>query len=198
MAEPAEVRGLAYLVLEGDSGATVWGYLPKKEKVLQIHASVAARRARIARTAVSYDDLRYLPMNLGGARPEQVRSSVVAGRKVAEVQLSLAPGDEPLYARVVSFIDEDSCVPLKTELYETPDKLLKVVTVDPESITRTGGVRLARSMRVEDLKNEVTTELKIQEIRVGVDLPERTFAPAQLKRNRCRSLESLGSAEAGG
>ncbi len=171
MEEPPSVRGLAYLVLQGDAEAAVWGYLPEKQRVLRIHASAAAKRARIGRTAISYHDLRYLPINLSGAEPEGVSDSLVAGHEVFVVRLSLPPGGDSPYARVVAFIDQESCIPLKTEFYETADALLKILTVDPGKIRRTGEIHLAHSMTIEDLKNEVVTELKVVEIEIDPDLP---------------------------
>jgi hypothetical protein len=183
--EPPSVRGLAYLFLQTDSGVAVWGYLPEKQRVLRIHASAAAKRARIGRTAISYDDLRYLPINLSDAESEEISDSVVADREVFVVRLALPPGGDSPYARVVSFIDRESCVALRTEFYETADKLLKVLTVDPGKIRRTGGIRLAEALRIEDLKNEVVTELKVVQVEVDPELPDRMFVPTRLDRNRC-------------
>jgi hypothetical protein len=192
MEQPPAVRGLAYLVLQDDSEVAVWGYLPEKQRVLRIHASAAAKRARIGRTAISYHDLRYLPINLSGAEPEGVSDSLVADREVFVVRLSLPPGGDSPYARVISFIDQESCVPLRTEFYETADRLLKILTVDPGKVRPTGGIRLAHSMTIEDLKNEVVTELKAVQVEVDPDLPDRMFAPTRLDRNRCRNPERPG------
>jgi hypothetical protein len=186
MEQPPSVRGLAYLALQDDSGVAVWGYLPEKQRVLRIHASAAAKRARIGRTAISYDDLRYLPINLSGAEPEKISNALVADREVFVVRLSLPPGGDSPYARVVAFVDRESCVALRTELYETADKLLKILTVDPGEIRRTGGIRLAHSMTIEDLKNEVVTELKVLQVEVDPELPDPMFLPTRLDRNRCR------------
>ncbi len=189
MEQPPSVRGLAYLVLQGDSGVAVWGYLPEKHRVLRIHASAAAKRSRIGRTAISYDDLRYLPINLSGAEPEAISDSLVADRKVSVVRLSLPPGEDSPYARIISFIDQESCVPLRTEFYETADKLLKILTVDPGKIRSTGGIRLAHSMTIEDLKNEVVTELKVVQVQIDPELPDQMFVPTRLDRNQCHDPE---------
>jgi hypothetical protein len=189
MERPPTVRGLAYLVLQDDSKVAVWGYLPEKQRVLRIHASAAAKRARIGRTAISYDDLRYLPINLSSAEPGEISDSLVADRKVSVARLSLPPGGDSPYARVISFIDQESCVPLRTEFYETADKLLKILTVDPGKIRRTGGIRLAHSMTIEDLENEVVTELQVVQVEIDPDLPDQMFVPTRLHRNQCRNPE---------
>jgi len=186
MVYPPAVRGLAYLILGSDSGVNLWGYLPEKERVIQIHARGAARRARIARTAIGYDDLRYLPMNLSRAEPREPRDSRVGDRRVAVIELSLPPGEDPVYERIVSFVDRESCVPLRTEFYDTADQLLKVATADPGSIHREGEIHVARSLSLEDLKNEVRTELRIERIQVDPALPDDMFVPNHLRRNLCR------------
>ena len=186
LTDPPAVRGLAYLILASDSEMNLWGYLPEKERVTQIHARGAARRARIARTAISYDDLRYLPINLSRAEPREPRDSLLGDRRVAVVELTLPPGEDPAYQRIVAFVDPESCVPLRTEFYETADRLLKVATVDPGSIQREGKIHVARSLTVEDLKNEVRTELRIEEIRIDAKLPDEMFVPNHLRRNVCR------------
>ena len=65
-------------------------------------------------------------------------------------------------------------------------RLLKVATVDPGSIRREGKIHVARSLSIEDLKNEVRTELRIDGIRVDPALPEAMFVPNHLRRNVCR------------
>ncbi len=190
MAEPLDVRGLAYLLLEGESGVAVWGYLPEKHRVLQIHASTAARRARIARTAISYDDLRYLPINVSGAEPGEVTESTIDKRKVSVVGLAPPPGEDSLYARIVAFIDQETCVPLRIEFYETADKLLKILKADPAAIRRTGGIRMAHSMTIQDLKQKVVTALRVEKAKIDEDLPDSIFAPNQLQRNHCNRLQS--------
>ncbi len=186
MAEPADVRGLAYLLLESESGVAVWGYLPEKHRVLQIHASTSARRARIARTAISYDDLRYLPINAGGAEPGEVADSVIDGRKVSVIELSPPPGADVLYARIIASIDQETCIPLRIEFYGTNDKLQKIVKADPAHIRRTGGIRLAHSMTIQDLKQKVVTVLRVDNAQIDEELPDSMFAPNQLQRNHCR------------
>ena len=190
MAEPLDVRGLAYLLRETDAGVAVWGYLPEKHQVIRIHASAAARRSRIARTAISYDDLRYLPINVSSAEPGKVTESVIADRKVSVVQLSPPPGEDALYARIVAFIDQETCVPLRIEFYETTDKMLKILKADPAKIQRTGNIRMAHAMSIQDLKQNVVTALRVENAKIGEDLDDSIFSPNQLQRNHCRRLQS--------
>jgi hypothetical protein len=189
MSAPPAVRGLAYLIAEGESDFDLWGYLPEEHRVTQIHASGAARRARIARTAIGYYDLRYLPLNLSSAAPLPPRESRVGERDAFVVELALPPGDDPVYERIVSFLDRESCVPLRIELYAAEDRLLKIVTADPDLILPTNGIHVARSLTIEDLKNEVKTALRVEKIDVDAELPDEIFDPNRLDKNICGRRE---------
>jgi hypothetical protein len=186
MSNPPVVRGLAYLISEGESRASLWSYLPELGRVTQIHASEATRRARIGRTAISSDDLRYLPLNLGAAEVLEATDRLVGDRKVSVVRLSLPPGESVSYDKVVAYIDDESCVPLRTEFYESGERLLKVVQADPKSITREGGINVARSLRVEDRKNEVRTAVRVERIEIDGALEDEMFVPSSLQRNVCK------------
>ncbi len=181
---PRDVEGLAYLVHEGESARAVWAYLPEEERVLRINPRAAASRARIGRTAVSYEDLRYAPLNLGEPEPGESSESRIGDRPVSIVRLSSPAGESPLYDRVLSFVDQGSCVPLKIELYKGGE-LRKLVTVDSASIRRVGGIWQARSMKVRDLEQDVETDILVERIDVDTELPDRIFSPSYLKRGHC-------------
>jgi outer membrane lipoprotein-sorting protein len=186
MMSPPAIRGLAYLVREGEAGHDVWAYLPEEERVVRIRSKTAANRARIARTAISYLDLRYLPVNLNHAdSAEGFSESTLGDRKVSVVGLAVPPGENAVYERIVSFVDAETCVPLRIEFYETGDRLRKVLTADPDSIASEGPIRLAHSMRIRDLKSEVETEVVVEQVEVDAELPDRLFTPTQLERGRC-------------
>jgi hypothetical protein len=181
---PRDVAGLAYLVHEGESERAVWAYLPEEERVLRINPRAAASRARIGRTAVSYEDLRYAPLNLGEPAAGESSESQIGDRAVSVVRLSRPAGESQIYDRVLSFVDQRSCVPLKIELYKDGE-LRKLVTADPASIRREGGIWLARSIEVRDLEHEVETDILVERIDVDPELPDRIFSPSYLKRGHC-------------
>jgi hypothetical protein len=184
MTSPREVRGLSYLVHTDESGHTLWVYLPEEGKVVRINPGAAASRGHIARTAISYEDLRYLPLNLSEAAPEKGPETVVEGRSVGVVRLTLRPESNSRYSRVTFFVDPETCVPLKTDFHEMGDKLRKTAMADPDAIHREGKISLARSIRIKDLKREVETDLIVEEVQIDSDLPDRIFDP-QSQRGRC-------------
>ncbi len=184
MTSPRDVRGLTYVVHERDSRHALWVYLPEEERVVRINPGEAASRGHIARTAISYEDIRYLPLNLINAVQQRDDDSSIGDRTVSVVRFSLPPDSGSNYDHITFFVDTESCVPLKTDFYESADRLSKVASADPATIQREGAVRLARSITIRDLGREVETELVVDEIEIDPDLPDRMFDP-QSQRGRC-------------
>jgi hypothetical protein len=190
MTSPRDVRGLTYVVHADESDHTLWVYLPEEERTVRINTREAASRGRIARTAISYEDIRYLPLNLSRAEVEKIHDSTAEDGALSVVRLALPPGRNSLYERVTASVDRESCVPLRIEFEETGAKTSKVVTADRSTITREGKTSFARSMRVEDLDREVTTVLVVEKIAIDEPLPDRIFEPMS-QRGRCPELSKL-------
>lgn len=187
MSAPRDIRGLAILVHELAGGNAVWGYMPEESRVLRFNPREAARQSRIARTAIRYEDLRYLPLNLTRAEAEAEDAGVttLGERTVTRVRLSLPPGDESPYARVAAAVDEESCVPLELHFYGTGGDLVKVVTADPASLGSEKSIHLARSIEVDDLAHGTVTTVRLEKVEIDVGLAESRFTPQSLERGRC-------------
>jgi hypothetical protein len=184
MTSPRDLRGLAYLIHEGPSGQAVWAYLPDEERTVRLNARSAAGRAHISRTAISYEDLRYLPLNLAAAQSRAAADEKLGDREVAVVELGLPPKSESRYARILARVDRETCVPLEIEFWEPGEKQTKTLRADPDTIRDEGGARLAHALIVEDRSREVQTEVTIEKVEMDPELPERIFEPP-LRRSHC-------------
>ena len=184
MTSPRDVRGLTYVVHEQESRHALWVYLPEEERVVRINPGEAARRGHIAQTAINYEDIRYLPVNLISAVQQRDADSLLGDRTVSVVRFTLPPESGSHYDHVTFFVDPESCVPLKTDFYETAERLSKVASADPDTIQREGAIRLARSITIRDLVRGVETEIVVEEVEIDSDLPDRMFDP-QSQRGRC-------------
>lgn len=185
MTSPRDIRGLTYVVHDHSSGHALWVYLPEDGRAVRINPGEAARRGHIARTAISYEDIRYLPLNLTAAVQERDPDTVVGGRPVSVVRFSLPPESGSDYDQLTFFVDPESCVPLQTDFHAPDEKLRKIARADPDTIHREGGIRLARSIRIEDLQRGVETELVVEDVEIDPDLPDRMFDP-QSQRGLCK------------
>ena len=95
-----------------------------------------------------------------------------------------AAGEMSGYTRIVEFIDPTTCVRLKTELYEANDRLRKVASSDRKSLAEVSGLHYAPKLTLRDLVKQTETELSIEKIEVGVDIPDRLFSQTHLTKGK--------------
>jgi hypothetical protein len=88
------------------------------------------------------------------------------------------------YTRILEYVDPKTCVRLKTELFEANDRLRKVASSDRKTLTEVSGLHYAPQITLRDLVKQTETELRIEKIEVGVEIPERLFSQANLTKGK--------------
>ncbi len=76
------------------------------------------------------------------------------------------------YEVVLSVVDKETCVPLRTELYETNRRLRKILTINPQELRREGSVWIAHELLMRDLLDESETRLIILSQKPTARFPE--------------------------
>ena len=77
-----------------------------------------------------------------------------------------------------------NCVPVKSEMWESGERLRKVLTIDREALHRSNGAVLPKQLLMRDLRDETSTELLIEDIQINVDIPRKLFSTSSLERPR--------------
>ena len=88
------------------------------------------------------------------------------------------------YEKITTYIDIETCVSLKTELFENGHQLRKTLTVDPADIKKEGDIHVPRALLMRDLRDKTETRMVIQEIKTDVPLEDDLFDPEQLKQKK--------------
>jgi hypothetical protein len=92
------------------------------------------------------------------------------------------PPDSSGYVKVATYIDKESCLPLKTELYESGHELRKQLSIDPAAIRHQGGISYPGELVVKDLKQKTETRLIIRNVSVGTELGDDLFDAEKMKQ----------------
>jgi hypothetical protein len=176
--KPIDVRGTAMLMIENPSGPSdFYVYSPDERRVRR----VASRGSGgLFGTDFSYDDFEnWRGFSRGGAA-ERLPDAEEAGRPV--YVLSTVPKTEngSMYSRVTSYIDKESCVVLRIDSFETNGKLRKVMRAAPASVKTVGAVSIATEVKLEDVLDQTSTSVKIDDVKVDVDIPDGRFRPKDL------------------
>ncbi len=114
------------------------------------------------------------------ARPNACPTVEVEGRKVFVLEGRPSRGEESAYERIVSFVDQERCIPIQTELYEKGERLRKVMVMPAEKITKEAESWVPRLVLVKDLVNKTQTELLVDEIELDKKLPRKLFSESEL------------------
>jgi Outer membrane lipoprotein-sorting protein len=176
--EPVDIRGARFLVVEKQPQNDMFIYMPSLFKVRRVTSRNISNS--IMGTDFSYEDFERIQGVLSDIHAEQFPDDTLAGRAV--YVLMSYPDESSGYVKVATYIDKESCVPLKTEFYESGHELRKQLTIDPADIRRQGGIFYPSELVVKDLKQKTETRLIVHNVNIGAELGNDLFDADKLKQ----------------
>lgn len=176
---PNALKDAAYLMIQPvDKVERVYVYMPAMKKVQRITAKTALNR--LWGTDFSYEDMKFMQTALEDVRVVLRGSGEVSGRPTHILETHLETDAGSPYQRVVSHVDTESCVALRTEFYERGDRPRKVLDIDPGSLIRNGERWIGTRYEMFDAFNETRTTLTVERSEIDPELPDRLFNPRRL------------------
>lgn len=176
--EPADVRGARFLIIENEPQNDMYIYMPGLVIVRKITSSRIS--SSILGTDFSYEDYERLHGILTDLKAEQYPDEVLSGRPVYVV--NSYPDDDSGYEKIATFIDIETCVALKTDLYERGHQLRKTMTIDPAAIKKEGDIHVPQELLMSDVRDKTETRMVIQKIMTDIPLDDELFDPEQMKQ----------------
>lgn len=175
---PEDLRGSALLMLQKGERADMFMYLPELQKVRRVTKRSVS--GSMFGTDFSYEDFERFQGLAVDAETRRLPDGEVEGRKVFVLEGRPSRGEESAYERIVSFVDQEHCIPIHTELYEKGERLRKVMVMPSEKITKEAESWVPQLVLVKDLVNETQTELLVDEIELEKKLPRKLFSEREL------------------
>jgi hypothetical protein len=179
---PPDLRGAAFLLVEREGGNDMFSYLPELKKVRRITGRTVS--GSLFGTDFSYEDIARLQGLATQAKVEKLADAQVAGRAVWVLTAPIPPESGSKYQRVVSFVDQETCVPLKTELMEGPEQVRKEVVVPPEQVKAEGSRFVPRELYARDLEGSSETRMRVEKLQYDVELSDSFFSETALTKGR--------------
>ncbi|MGB3340059.1 MAG: outer membrane lipoprotein-sorting protein [bacterium] len=171
---PARDKGTRFLKINDE----MWIYIPSVEKATKIAGHML--RQSMMGSDFSYDDVVENEKLLELYEVELVGSDSVNDRKTYKLQLT-AKVDEVNYFFRTVWVDKETYIPVKTELYAKSGKLMKeVMVVDFQKID--GYNYPTRIIMVNKLRKDTYTELFLEQIQLDAIVPKKVFTKAYLER----------------
>lgn len=181
--DPPDLRSASMLLVQlGDDRSDMFMYLPELKKVKRISGHMIS--GSMFGLDFSYEDFERLQGLSTEGETERLPDEEVSGRPAFKLVTVPEPDGDSGYERIVDFVDRESCLILKSEMYENGDRLRKVFTTKVDSIEKRDGRWYALEVSMRDLRDETSTRIVIEQIEVGVEIDRRMFSQ--------RSLESAG------
>lgn len=184
ISQPTEMRGSEVLSMEMKDGAPQnFLYTTELRRAKRVTGDGAG--GSLFGTDFTYEDLqRFMQLN----RPEsgeRLPDSDLDGRAVYVVQAKPADANASSYTKVLSYVDKQTCVVLKSESYEPGDRLRKVLTAKTEPMYQEHGVNAPAEVEMKDVRDQTRTIVAIEDLEVDGDIDSRSFEVSELGRH-CR------------
>jgi hypothetical protein len=176
--KPLDVRGTAMLMIESANGPSdFYVYSPDERRTRR----VASRGSGgLFGTDFSYDDFENWRGFSRRGQVERLPDAEEAGRPVYVLATTPAPEDGSTYERVTSYVDKQSCVVLRIDSFEQNARLRKVLRADPKSVKSFGAMAFATDVVLEDVLDQTSTRVKLDDVKLDVDIPDGRFRPTDL------------------
>lgn len=171
--KPIEMRGTTFLVIERNGESQLLFKSPELDAPRQITGAESSER--LFGTDFSFGDFQRLHGLYRPGDSQRLEDQVVRGRSVAVIETKTVDAEESPYDRIVTYIDEKTCVALKTELYEPGDRLRKVLEIDPDLVVQQDSVWIPQEAVMRDLRTQSETRISVLSVDLGVGLSESMF-----------------------
>ncbi|HEY8153713.1 MAG TPA: outer membrane lipoprotein-sorting protein [Myxococcota bacterium] len=180
---PDDLRGASLLMLERKQGERdMFMYLPELRSVKRITSRMVT--GSMFGTDFSYEDFEMIEDYARKPQSQRIADASLEGETVWVLEGRPSAGEIGAYTRVVEYIDPKTCVRLKTELFEANDRLRKVASSDRKALSVVSGLHYASQLTLRDLVKQTETELAIEKIEVGVEIPARLFSQSNLTKGK--------------
>jgi hypothetical protein len=175
--EPDDIRGASILLLEREGGSEVYMASPELPKPQRIRSS--DRAGVLFGTDVSFEDLEWLEgFRVGSALERQADSK----EGLHDVYVVETHPEASAYSRVISYVDKETCLPLRMDLFGANGRLRKEVTTDRRAHVRHGDAWVAHDMLVRDVRDLTSTHFMTDTHQQDVLLPDGLFSVEGMAR----------------
>lgn len=172
---PPRERGTRMLKL----GDRLWMYMPRIDRVQQISGHML--REGMMGSDVSYEDLMESPKLREMYEAELVGREELDGRPTWKLEMT-ARDEGVTYPKRTTWIDKETYIPLKQELYTADGMLLKTWTMS-EIAAFGEGRKFPTRMTVEDhVIEDSITRLKFDDMEFGIELEDEIFSLRWVER----------------
>jgi hypothetical protein len=176
--EPEDIHGTALLFLEREGGNEVYFASTELDEPRKITGNGLS--ANLFGTDISYEDFERLEAMHPEERSRRLPDEAIRDRPVYVIETQ---PENSAYERIVSYIDQESCLPLLMKFYEGGGQLRKELTTNPRANLKHGSVWVPHMALMRDVRDLTTTQLMVDSHEQDVLLPAGIFSVEALQES---------------
>ena len=175
---PASRKGLAVLMIESDAlEPKMYLYVPDLKRSRRVTGKQLA--TSMMGTDFSYEEFSHFQNTAADAHTKRVDDQTV--NDILTYVFETTPSSEdPVYNRILTYVDQARCVPLQTQFYSVNGELSKELVATIEEIKAVGDRHVPHLVTMHDRKKNTRTELLVENVEIDVDLSDAIFSPKRL------------------
>lgn len=172
--EPVAMKGSSYLLLQSGGQEEVYFHLPPESRAIRITGKNMSEP--LWGTDFSYGEIKQVLGLLYQGQTSRGADGVYATRP-AYVLETATDADSSGYRKVVSYVDQATCVLLKSEFYARADKPLKLLEAEAAGILTLDSYSVVLGYTMRNLQDGTQTKVSLSDFTLLERLPERMFDP---------------------
>jgi hypothetical protein len=174
---PSRVARASLLMIWDHLRTQVFVYSPASRRTRKIPAHQLGYT--LFGSEIRFVDLGLYARILESGLNERLPDTRVTGRSAYAIQTFPPPGTG--YGRIRSYVDRESCVPLRMDFFGDHDDALEArVETDPRTILRVGGLAFARDIDLLDYRSDDRLRMRVERVSIDPELPSRIFDAGHL------------------
>ncbi len=180
--QPPEMRGSEMLSMETPDGAPdSFLFTPELRKAKRITGEGVG--GSVFGPDFTYEDLQRWQQLNRPERHERLPDGEVEGRAVFVLVTTPTAKAESAYTKVLSYVDQQTCVVIKSESFENGDRLRKLLTAKPDDMLEANGIFAPTEVVMKDVRDDTRTIVVVEEFEVDGDVGERSFQVSALGKH---------------
>lgn len=172
---PPDLKDAAYLSRENRDGRDeIFLYVPAMNRVRRVAGG--GQSSALFGTDFSYEDMRQVHDAFSGDQVTLLGKTELADRPAHHLEV-LRSTEAGGVERMQAWVDQSACVVLQLDRF-VGEQVVKRISSPVDSLKQLpGGQWYAEKVRVEDRLGGSSTEMTVEKVQVGTDMPERLFNP---------------------
>ncbi len=182
IAWPPQRKGVAALLVEREGAKPdIFMYMPERRQVRRVGARMLG--TSMLGTDLSYEDFTHFHQMEHTSSAKRLDDAMLDGYPVYVLE-TIPNENESAYSRILTYVDQEKCSPVKTEFFAPDGAIHKELVVDRQHMREISERWVAFRVVIADHQRERRTVLVTAEVEIDPEIRDSFFTPAELRRGR--------------